>query len=177
MISIITPVFNSDDFLPLCIKSVLNQSYCDWELIIIDDCSSDNSVEICRNFADKDSRIKLLLNKKNIGPAATRNNGLQVAQGESITFLDSDDILTPDALLHLDNAFKKSGADIVVGSYDKFNDFQTGADSPIEIGEMVFAQDSENTMNIDDIIAYVEGYLMKPNRKPLFTTSWSRLFR
>ncbi|MBF0194020.1 MAG: glycosyltransferase family 2 protein [Magnetococcales bacterium] len=177
MISIITPVYNTEKYLAICLQSVIDQSYPDWELILIDDCSSDNSVEICQTFSDKDSRIKLLQNKTNSGPAAARNIGLKAIKGESITFLDADDILTPDALLHLYNAYQKSGADIVVGSHDKFFDSQIDGLYPVEIGDMVFAQKAETIMNIGDVIAYVKGYLKKPNRKPLFTTSWSRLFR
>ncbi|MBF0383076.1 MAG: glycosyltransferase family 2 protein [Magnetococcales bacterium] len=177
MISIITPVYNSAEYLTTCLNSVLNQSYSDWELILIDDCSKDNSVAICQGFADKDSRVKLLLSENNSGPAAARNLGLKVAKGDCITFLDSDDILTPDALLHLNSALKESGADIVVGSHDKFNDAIQVDELAPEIGDMVFALEAETKMDKKQILAYVEGYLMKPNRKPLFTTSWSRLFR
>lgn len=92
LVSIITPVYNSQDYLEETILSVLNQTYSNWELLLIDDCSIDNSYEIIKKYLEKDERIKYLKNDKNSGPAITRNKGIEKAKGEYIAFLDSDDL-------------------------------------------------------------------------------------
>jgi len=97
-ISIITPVFESELFIKLTIESVLNQTYQNWELIIIDDASSDGSVKIAESFATKDERINLIKLDSNKGPAAARNRGIKEASGRYIAFLDSDDLWHKDKL-------------------------------------------------------------------------------
>lgn len=96
--SIITPLYNGGEFVDKTIKSVQSQKYQNWELIIIDDQSSDNGCEIVKAFQEKDERIRLIHNEKNLGPARTRNRGIEVAQGRYIAFLDSDDLWHPDKL-------------------------------------------------------------------------------
>lgn len=97
MISIIIPVYNSEKYIGECIQSVLNQTYDNFELIIVDDGSTDNSYKICQEYSEKDCRIKLV-KKKNGGVSSARYEGLKTAQGEYITFLDNDDIWLPDFL-------------------------------------------------------------------------------
>ena len=91
LISIITPNFNSEKFISETIESVLNQSYRNWELIIVDDFSTDNSLNLINKFISKESRISLIKLSKNSGPAITRNQGIKVAKGDYLAFLDSDD--------------------------------------------------------------------------------------
>ena len=90
LVSIIMPLYNSEKYVSDSIKSVLNQTYPYWELIIVDDCSTDSSVEVVNSF--NDDRIKLLHNGKNSGAAISRNYALREAKGKWIAFLDSDDI-------------------------------------------------------------------------------------
>ena len=80
-VSIITPTYNCAKFIAQTIESVLAQSYTDWEMIISDDCSTDNTQEVIRPYLEADSRIKYISNEKNSGAAITRNNALKVAQG------------------------------------------------------------------------------------------------
>ncbi len=89
-ISIIVPVYNAKNVICRCLESILNQSVENWELIIVDDGSSDNSGKICDEYASKDDRIKVI-HKPNEGVSAARNTGLAIAKGEWITFVDSDD--------------------------------------------------------------------------------------
>ena len=91
MVSIIMPVYNAEKSLRYAIESVIKQTYEDWELIIVDDKSTDNSLEIARHFAKQDKRIKVFNNSENLGPAATRNKGLENAPGQYIGFIDADD--------------------------------------------------------------------------------------
>lgn len=98
LVSIITPLHNGEDYVRETIESVLAQSYDNWEMIIVDDCSQDLGINIVQEFIVKDSRIKLIVNKTNLGPALTRNTAINFAQGQYIAFLDSDDLWTPDKL-------------------------------------------------------------------------------
>ena len=90
-ISIITPCYNAENYLKQMIKSVISQTYVKWELIIVDDCSNDNSVKIIKKFMRLDTRIKLLKSKKRSGAAFARNIAIKVAKGRYLTFLDADD--------------------------------------------------------------------------------------
>lgn len=113
MISVILPVYNSERYIEKCIDSIISQTYKEWELIIIDDGSTDNSFALCKNFADQDQRIKLI-HQKNMGVTKARYNGVRAVQGEWITFIDSDDTLPSDALqnfsIKIDNT-----TDIIIG--------------------------------------------------------------
>ena len=98
LISIITPNYNASKFVAETIKSVLNQTYENWELIIVDDCSTDDSVAIIENFSKSDVRIKLINLTVNSGPAIARNKAIELSKGAYIAFLDSDDRWQPNKL-------------------------------------------------------------------------------
>lgn len=98
LVSIITPNWNCADLIDKTIKSVLAQSYQNWELLIQDDCSTDNSEIVVASYAEADPRIKFDRNDKNSGAAVTRNNALRRAQGKWMAFLDSDDLWEPSKL-------------------------------------------------------------------------------
>lgn len=98
-ISIIIPVYNAERFLRRCLNSVLNQSYSNWECIIVDDGSKDSSPAICDEYVKTDSRFKVI-HKENGGVSRARNTGLSLVVGEWVTFVDSDDELALDALKH-----------------------------------------------------------------------------
>lgn len=97
-VSIITPMYNCEKFIDETIQSVVNQSYENWELILIDDCSSDKTVEIAENYIEKDKRIKLIKLKNNSGAAVARNTGISESTGRFIAFLDGDDLWEYDKL-------------------------------------------------------------------------------
>lgn len=97
-VSVITPVYNAEKFLKETIDSVLKQSYKDFEYLLIDDCSTDNSPEIVKAYAEKDSRVKYIKLQENSGAAVARNTGLEHAQGRYIAFVDSDDLWYPEKL-------------------------------------------------------------------------------
>lgn len=105
--------YNADAFIERAIKSVLAQSFSDWELICIDDGSVDNTQAIIRNFSEQDSRVKLLT-QSNSGPAAARRQGYLMGEGDYFIILDADDWFSPDALKVLVSEAKTTGADCVV---------------------------------------------------------------
>ena len=104
-LSIIVPVYNVELYIAECIDSILAQTFKDWELILVDDGSKDNSGKICDEYAQKDSRIKVI-HKKNEGLSSSRNTGLDNISGKFVTFVDSDDvILGEDTLQKLIDIF------------------------------------------------------------------------
>lgn len=107
LVSIIMPSWNTDKFIAETIQSVIDQTYTNWELIIVDDCSSDNTNQIVASFEDE--RIKYLHNEKNLGAALTRNKALREAKGEWIAFLDSDDLWMPEKLEHQIDFMNENG--------------------------------------------------------------------
>ena len=98
IVSIITPSYNSEKYLKDCIVSVLNQTFKSWEMLIVDDASSDNSRSVIESYLKKDKRIKAFFLEKNIGPAMARNYAISKASGRYIAFLDSDDMWLPHKL-------------------------------------------------------------------------------
>lgn len=98
LVSIVTPLFNSEKFVADTIDSVVSQSYSNWEMIIVDDCSSDGSVEIVLGYKEKEERIRFFQLNENSGSGIARNKAIEESKGRYIAFLDSDDIWTPDKL-------------------------------------------------------------------------------
>lgn len=100
LVSIITPTWNCGRFIAETIESVLSQTYENWELIIVDDCSTDNTKEIVERYRKQDSRIKYSCLERNSGAAVARNTALKLAKGRWIAFLDSDDLWKPEKIEH-----------------------------------------------------------------------------
>ena len=114
-VSVIIPVYNTEKFLRKCLDSVCNQTLQDIEIICINDCSTDGSLEILREYAGKDNRIKLIELFENGGAAKARNIGIDIAHGEYIGFVDSDDFVDLDFYEKLYNKAVETGADAVKG--------------------------------------------------------------
>ena len=116
IISIITPVYNGEKYLCPCIDSIINQTYQNWELLLIDDGSTDKSGKICDMYASRDRRISVI-HKKNEGQAVARNEGLNIIQGEYVCFVDCDDWLEPEMYATMLQTLKNEKADIVICGY------------------------------------------------------------
>ena len=114
-VSVIIPVFNAEKFLGACLESILNQTLQDFEVIAVDDCSTDNSIVVAENFLEKfGGRLKIISLPKNSGAGSVpRNEGLKFSRGKYIFFLDADDLLMPDALKTFYDAAEKFSADVV----------------------------------------------------------------
>ena len=117
LVSIITTLYDSGDFIGRTIESVLSQTYTNWEMVITDDCSIDNGPSIVQTYVEKDSRIRLLRLDRNGGPGVARNNSIKNANGQYIAFLDSDDIWMPDKLERQLALMRETGCGMVYSSY------------------------------------------------------------
>lgn len=98
LVSIITPLFNAEKYIEKTVLSIIEQSYTNWELLIVDDCSRDSSYKVVQKISEKDKRIKIIKLKENLGAAVARNTGIENANGRFIAFLDSDDTWHPKKL-------------------------------------------------------------------------------
>ncbi|MBQ2068114.1 MAG: glycosyltransferase family 2 protein [Paludibacteraceae bacterium] len=120
LVSIIMPTYNCGSFITESIRSVLAQTYKNWELLIVDDCSTDNTAEIVADF--KDSRIHYQRNEHNFGAAITRNKALRMAKGRYIAFLDSDDIWLPEKLERQITYMQTNGVAFTYHEYVEINE-------------------------------------------------------
>lgn len=111
LVSIIIPTYNTEKYIEKCIQSVLEQTYTDYEIIIVDDCSTDNSMDVVARF--KDPRIKVIKNEINRGPSYSRNRGIQLSKGDFIALLDSDDWWTPNRLEVMMDFIESHHADVL----------------------------------------------------------------
>ena len=125
MISIVVPVYNASGYIQKTIEMVQAQTYTDWELILVDDCSKDNSCEVIEEYLKRqpDKRVRFIAKEKNEGAALTRNRGIREAKGRYIAFLDADDVWLPQKLEKQMEFMKKEAAGFVFASYE-FGDEQ-----------------------------------------------------
>ena len=119
LISVIIPIYNAEKYLRECINSVLNQTYKNFELLLIDDGSTDGSGTICNEYANNDSRVKVV-HKQNGGVSAARNSGLELAKGEYVAFVDSDDFVNENYLLSLYKKAIETNADLVFCKFARY---------------------------------------------------------
>lgn len=116
-VSIIIPIYNSENYLDKCIGSAVSQNYSDIEIILVNDGSNDGSEKICRSYEEKDPRVRLI-NQPNSGVSAARNAGLDIASGDLIAFIDSDDTVEKDYIEYLVDLIDKYGSDMSCCQYD-----------------------------------------------------------
>ncbi len=164
MISVIVPIYKVESFLERCVTSIINQTYKNFEIILVDDESPDNCPKICDEFAMHDKRIKVI-HKKNGGLSDARNAGLALASGEYVLFVDSDDFIERDMLRKMHVAIIRSGADIVCCNYKTVDELgatiELGAKEKIEYRRIINGAD------------YCEKYLLAH----AINNIWNKLFR
>ena len=112
-ISAVIPLYNAKDYVKLTVDSILSQTHKNIEVLIVDDCSTDDSLELCRELYGNDERVRIIQQPRNMGPGAARNTGIRSAAGEYVVLVDSDDELLPSALAENFAAVRKFSADIV----------------------------------------------------------------
>lgn len=117
VVSVIMPAYNAERFLEEAVRSVMNQSFREWELLILDDCAQDATYTLAEKLAAEDDRIVLLRNEQNMGVAKTRNRGLDLCKGQYVALIDSDDVWHPDKLAAQLSLAERTGADMIYCSY------------------------------------------------------------
>lgn len=161
LISIITPVYNVEQYLQQCIESIILQDFQDWELILVDDGSTDKSGAICDEYALKEARIRVL-HKENTGQADSRNVALQLAKADLIGFVDSDDWIESDMYSVLYHTLIEEQADIAICGY--FQDYKDVSEASCTTGEVVvYNQDEALNLILEDKV--IKSFL------------WDKLFR
>lgn len=146
MISIIIPVYNAAQYIDQCLQSAIDQSYSDWECILVDDGSNDGSGAKCDEWCERDSRFRVI-HQQNQGVSAARNNALSAVRGEWVTFIDSDDWVDSDYLTQMFN--HSDGADLIVSGQNRF--FYDGSKTiymPDKTEVFVLNTDSAEKFNI-----------------------------
>ena len=167
-ISIIVPIYNAENYLKSCLDSVLSQTFKDFEVLMVNDGSTDSSATLCQAYAERDSRFRYF-EKENGGLSDARNYGLDRAQGAYITFLDADDFLFENYLEKLYQASYLSDSDILIGGYCRFDgsDFYFYNDH--------FKSDSLNSFTSAQAIQVLDSMLDVPFLT--FSTAWGKLFK
>lgn len=137
LVSIIIPTYNTEKFIRLTLQSVQNQSYQNWEMILVDDASTDKTVEIIKNFAEKDNRIKLFQLAKNSGNGVARNVALEKATGKYIAYLDADDLWFPSKLEKQIQFLRANNLPFTFSFYDSIdeegNNLNRRVEAPLEL--------------------------------------------
>lgn len=157
-ISIIVPVYNTEKYLDRCIQSILAQTYTDFELLLINDGSTDSSGAICDKYAEQDSRVRVF-HKENGGVSSARNMGLDNAKGEWVTFVDSDDWVKQDYLYSM---ISQADADLVMSSFDIIDN--------VEVWDNVIECKLYSQKEIKD---FIDKYIFTAN----LCSPWCKLFR
>lgn len=133
LVSIITPAYNAAAYIAETIESVLNQTYQNWEMLIVNDCSKDNTAEIVQSYAAKDKRIKLINLKQNGGAAAARNTAIKNAKGRYIAFLDSDDLWKKEKLQKQIQFMQQNEYAFTYISYEHFKETKENIQNQVQI--------------------------------------------
>ena len=140
--SIIMPAYNSEKYISEAIESVLKQTYTNWELLIVNDCSTDNTEEIIKSYQQRKTKIKLINQKENQGAANARNTGIQNAKGKYIAFLDADDIWREEKLQKQIQILQNSNADITYTAYLMID----------ETGKTIKKRSVKETLKLKDLL-------------------------
>lgn len=165
-VSIVIPIYNVEKYIRNCIESVINQSYKNIEIICVDDCGNDNSINIVKQY--KDNRIKIIRHEYNKGLAVTRNTGIKNSTGDYIYFLDSDDYIHKDTILDLLNNAVENNADITFSLNE--DHIMLGTEKPIIVKQHL---DLKSTKQ--NFIVNKENFLFYFNTIP--TVSWNKLLK
>lgn len=152
LVSVIIPVYNTQDYLKACIESVQGQTYPNLEILLVDDGSTDESGALCEKYAAEDERIRVF-HKKNGGLSDARNRGLMEAHGEFLAFVDSDDLLAPKAIEMLEALCETSNAEAAIGQVSAFADRCTFAEERAQ-GEVVPMKEAMRRMLLHQKIGH-----------------------
>ena len=167
LVSIITPTYNSAKYISATIQSVQKQSYQNWEMIVVDDGSSDNTISIIKEIQKEDSRIQLIIQEKNVGPAITRNKGIELAQGKYLTFLDADDIWFSDFIQNSIDTIVKFQVPFVFSSYRRADEALNFIYSDFIVPQKVTYTDILKTNSISCLTAFLDVEVLGKKFMPI----------
>lgn len=169
-ISVIVPIYRVEKYLPACIDSILNQTFTDFELILVDDGSPDRCPEICDETAKRDARVRVI-HQANAGLSAARNAGIEIAHGEWLGFVDSDDYIAPQFYEKLYQTAQRTDADCVMCSVQNVDESGKSIDSALMrvADEVKTGQEVLRKIGRDDVTPYLTAW-NKLYRRKLFNT-------
>lgn len=171
-ISVIVPLYNVERYVRVCVESVLAQTYPHWELLLVDDGSTDSTPQLCDELATSDTRINVF-HKPNGGPSEARNYGLDRAQGDFLVFLDGDDMLAPEAMRNLLEEYNRSEAPVVAGGFIKVREDCAFAEASRLLEKSRARKESDATAVVDDADeAIIENLYQRRDHSP-----WGKLYR
>lgn len=183
LVSIIVPVYNAEKFLNDTIKTVENQTYKNWELILVNDCSSDNSVQIITNSIEKNNKIRLVNLEKNSGAAVARNKGIDEANGKYVAFLDADDLWEKDKLQKQIEFMKKNNCEFSFTGYEFANEMGQPNGKKVKVPNTInYKQALKNTTIwtstvMLDIEKLGKELIKMPNVKSEDTACWWKILK
>ena len=183
LVSIVVPVYNCEKFIDYTIKTVLNQTYQNWELLLVDDCSTDNSISIINGYVAEDNRIKLIKLEKNSGAAVARNEGMKNAKGKYIAFLDSDDLWNENKLEKQINFMKKNKYVFTYTGYEFADEEGNKLDKIVKVPEqLTYKQALKNTTIFTSTVMFDLNKLTKeaiymPDVKSEDTATWWKVLK
>ncbi|MBR6568072.1 MAG: glycosyltransferase [Clostridia bacterium] len=137
LVSVIIPVHNGERYIEKSVRSVMAQTYGNWELLVIDDFSTDSTSDIVGALCEEDKRVSYIKNTENIGTAKTRNRGLELSKGDCVAFLDADDVWKPEKLETQLRKMESEKADLVYSSYEIVNENGEAIKAPYLVSETV----------------------------------------
>lgn len=175
LISIIVPVYNTENYLEKCLYSLVNQTYKNIEIIIVDDGSPDNSMNIIQKFVLADNRVKVI-SQKNQGLSGARNNGMNNTNGDYIMFIDSDDWIEIDTCEKAINASEKYNADVVFWSYIKEFSNSQKDNYLFDKTEIIWSEKNINQLS-RRMVGLVGDELANPQSIDNLVTAWGKLYK
>lgn len=183
LISIIVPVYNAEHFLADTIKTVQDQTYQNWEMILVDDYSKDNSIKVIQKAMKKDKRIKLFCQKQNGGAALARNRGIMEASGDYICFLDADDLWHKDKLQKQLNFMKKNKCAFSFTGYQFVNVYGMKNGKKVWVPKKISYKDALKNTTISTITTMFNMHIIgkkditMPNVKSEDTATWWQVLK
>lgn len=158
LFSVVVPIYNAERYLKSTIESVIKQSFNDWQLILVNDGSDDDSLTICNEYRNFDKRI-IVVSQENSGPSAARNAGISAAQGEYIMFLDSDDEYQPNAFENVAKLLHEKNIDLIMSSAEVVN---------VDIGKII----NDVDYSLDNPINTIEDFFIQMIEKRISPSPW-----
>jgi teichuronic acid biosynthesis glycosyltransferase TuaG len=167
LVSVIVPVYNSEKYVKDAIESVINQTYKKWEMIMVNDCSTDHSKEIINQYATMDQRIKCYDLEENSGTAVARNRAIELAEGRFLAFLDADDLWVSDKLEYQIGYMLKNGFAFTFSDYELINDNGDSLEKKIAMPESISYNEYLTNTIIQTLTVVIDRKYIKDVKMPL----------